>query len=180
MRVGTSREMNSPSMVKVAKKIVRAVPSSLDLKETAMEPEDDLVRGRSGYYYYKFGLRQTLVEVPFLFLHQVFFQPLLFMTGSDDPVDDYSMSEMMFLDLSYVHFNPELSNIMGNYWLLKHVLFSYDLCSDPFWKMAGNFDLINSRTAKDERVVPFWWPAAFPMISSPPRNGFFLWQRLVS
>ena len=96
------------AMVKVAKKIVRAGQIGLELDETAREPEDDLVRGRSGYYYYKFGLGQPLVEVPFLFLHQLFFQPLLFMSGSDNPVGDYSMSELLFLLLC-----PSLISALG-------------------------------------------------------------------
>jgi hypothetical protein len=79
--------------------------------------------------------------------------------------DSHGMSpRLLFLDLSYVHFNPELSHIMGNYWFLKHVLFSYDLWSDPPWKMIGNFDLTQSRAAEKEKIVPFWWPAAFPII----------------
>ena len=96
------------AMVKVAKKIVRTGHIGLELDETAREPEDDLVRGKRGYYYYKFGLGQTLVEVPFLFLHQVFFQPLLFMTGAGNPVTDYSMSERLFLLLC-----PSLISALG-------------------------------------------------------------------
>ena len=81
--------------------------------------------------------------------------------------DSHGMSpRLLFLDLSYVHFNPELSHIMGNYWLLKHMLFSYDLWSDPPWKMIGNFGLTDSRSAEKEKIVPFWWPVAFPVISS--------------
>lgn len=84
---------------------------------------------------------------------------------------DFPLS--LFLDLSYVHFNPELSHIMGNYWLLKHMLFSYDLWSDPPWKMIRKFGLTNSRAAEEEKVVPFWWPVAFPLISSPSLKWVF-------
>jgi hypothetical protein len=79
----------------------------------------------------------------------------------------------LFLDLSYVHFNPELSHIVGNYWLLKHMLVSYDLWSDPPWKMMGKFGLTKSRAAEAGKVIPFWWPAAFPLISPPSLNWSF-------
>jgi hypothetical protein len=95
--------------------------------------------------------------------------------------DSHGMSpRLLFLDLSYVHFNPELSHIFGNYWLSKHMLFPYDLWSDPPWTMIGKFGLTNSRVAEEEKVVPFWWPAAFPLIASPswkwvfPLAGFSL------
>jgi hypothetical protein len=84
---------------------------------------------------------------------------------------DFPLS--LFLDLSYVHFNPELSHILGNYWLLKHMLFPYDLWSDPPWKMVGNFGLAKSMPAQDEKIVPFWWPASFPLISWPSRKWVF-------
>ena len=74
---------------------------------------------------------------------------------------------LLFLDLSYVHFNPELSHIAGNFWLLKHMLSSYDLWSDPPWKMVEEFNLTSPRASQYEKVVPFWWPAAFPMKLPP-------------
>jgi len=89
------------TMLKVAKKMVSTSYLGFRLEETSSEAEDDLVKGRSGLYYYKYGLGQSLVESPFLLLHQTFF-------GWSKPDLDYSMSELLFVLLC-----PSLVSAVG-------------------------------------------------------------------
>jgi len=78
-------------------------------------------------------------------------------------------------DLSYAHsyaenaftnFSPMLSHIVGNCWLLKHMMFEYDLASDAPWRALGIFELGLSRYFEGNRTRPFFWIVGLPARSS--------------
>lgn len=68
----------------------------------------------------------------------------------------------LMVEAATVNFNPMFSQISGNIWLIKHMLFSYDLWSDPPWKALKKLDLTTPKEAYSSRLPPFWWPVAFP------------------
>ncbi len=74
---------------------------------------------------------------------------------------------------AFVNFSPIFSHITGNWWLLKHMVFSYDIWSDVPWKVMGDFKLAQPKWMYENRTVPFWWPVAFPVISPPSRTWVY-------
>ena len=52
----------------------------------------------------------------------------------------------------------------GNWWLLKHMIFNYDLWSDSPWTQLGDFGLDPPIWVTGNQTIPFWWPAALPLI----------------
>jgi hypothetical protein len=62
-------------------------------------------------------------------------------------------------------FSPLFSHIAGNWWLLKHIVFSYDLWSDVPWKCLGDFHLNPPLWVIGNRTIPFWWPVSLPLFS---------------
>jgi hypothetical protein len=62
-------------------------------------------------------------------------------------------------------FSPLFSHIAGNWWLLKHMIFSYDLWSDAPWKALGHFNLDPPLWVIGNHAIPFWWPVGLPMFS---------------
>jgi hypothetical protein len=70
-----------------------------------------------------------------------------------------------YAESALAQFSPLFSHILGNWWLLKHTIFSYDLFSDAPWKTLGNFGLEPPLWVTGDRAIPFWWPVALPMFS---------------
>jgi len=62
-------------------------------------------------------------------------------------------------------FSPMFSHVIGNWWLFKHMVVSYDLQSDTPWKVIGNFHIGSPPWVEGNRVLPFWWPVTLPLIS---------------
>jgi hypothetical protein len=72
-------------------------------------------------------------------------------------------------------FSPLFSHVAGNWWLLKHMVFSYDLWSDAPWKALGHFNLDPPPWVIGNRAIPFWWPVSLPLFSqSTCRWVYFL------
>ncbi|MCJ7596551.1 MAG: hypothetical protein MUO52_17440, partial [Desulfobacterales bacterium] len=46
-----------------------------------------------------------------------------------------------------------------------HMVFSYDLWSDAPWRQLGDFGLDLPIWVTGNRVIPFWWPVALPLIA---------------
>jgi len=67
------------------------------------------------------------------------------------------------------NFSPMFSHIVGNWWLLKHMVIDYDLWSDVPWKDIGPFDLKTPMWVRGNRTVPFWWPVGIPLIAPSSR-----------
>ena len=65
---------------------------------------------------------------------------------------------------TFNQFSPRFSHVAGNWWLLKHMIFSYDLWSDSPWSQLGDFGLDPPIWVTGNRTIPFWWPAALPLI----------------
>jgi hypothetical protein len=74
---------------------------------------------------------------------------------------------------AFVNFSPVFSHIVGNWWLLKHMIFSYDIWSDVPWMVMGDFKLAQPKWMNGNRTVPFWWPVAFSMLSPPTRTWIY-------
>jgi hypothetical protein len=70
-----------------------------------------------------------------------------------------------YSESALAQFSPLFSHIAGNWWLLKHMLFSYDLWSDAPWNSLGHFDLEPPLWVIGNRVIPFWWPVGLPLFS---------------
>jgi len=66
-----------------------------------------------------------------------------------------------------VNFSPMFSHIIGNWWLFKHMIFSYDIWKDVPWKALGDFNLPPPKWANGNRTIPFWWPVSFSLASRP-------------
>lgn len=82
------------------------------------------------------------------------------------PVDTTVQTYWRFYSESALaQFSPLFSHIAGNWWLLKHMFFSYDLWSDAPWKVLGNFGLESPLWVIEDRAIPFWWPVGLPMFS---------------
>lgn len=84
------------------------------------------------------------------------------LTGLNDHDRTYRRASV---ESAFAHFNPTFSHVLGNWWLLKHMVFSYDLCSDVPWREMGDMGRAPPTWVKGDRTVPFWWPVAFPMRS---------------
>jgi hypothetical protein len=65
---------------------------------------------------------------------------------------------------TFNQFSPRFSHVVGNWWLLKHMIFTYDLWSDSPWSQLGDFGLDPTIWVIGNRTIPFWWPAALPLI----------------
>jgi len=70
-----------------------------------------------------------------------------------------------YTESALAQFSPLFSHIAGNWWLLKHMFFSYDLWSDAPWNTLGHFDLEPPLWVIGDRAIPFWWPIGLPMFS---------------
>jgi hypothetical protein len=70
-----------------------------------------------------------------------------------------------YTESALAQFSPLFSQIAGNWWLLKHMVLSYDLWSDAPWKALGHFDLEPPLWVIGDRAIPFWWPVGLPMFS---------------
>lgn len=66
---------------------------------------------------------------------------------------------------TFNHFSPRFSHVAGNWWLFKHMVFSYDLWSDSPWSQLGDFGLDPPIWVTGNRTIPFWWPVALPLIA---------------
>ena len=66
---------------------------------------------------------------------------------------------------TFNHFSPRFSHVAGNWWLFKHMVFSYDLWSDSPWTQLGDFGLDPPIWVTGNRTIPFWWPVALPLIA---------------
>jgi hypothetical protein len=83
------------------------------------------------------------------------------------PVDTHVLTYWRFYsEGAFAQFSPLFSHIAGNWWLLKHMFFSYDLWSDAPWNTLGHFDLALPPWVIGDRAIPFWWPVALPMFSN--------------
>ena len=60
-------------MLATAKQILGSGQLGFALQEPLKEHEDDVVKGKDGLYYFKYGLGQSLVELPFLAFHSLVF-----------------------------------------------------------------------------------------------------------
>jgi len=60
-------------MLVTAKQILRSGQMGFELEEPLKEYEDDVVKGKDGLHYFKYGLGQSLVELPFLAFHSLIF-----------------------------------------------------------------------------------------------------------
>jgi len=82
------------------------------------------------------------------------------------PLDTGVLTYWQFYSESALaQFSPLFSHMAGNWWLLKHMVFSYDLWSDAPWNILGRFDLELPMWVIGDRAIPFWWPVALPMFS---------------
>jgi hypothetical protein len=68
------------------------------------------------------------------------------------------------------HFSPLFSHITGNWWLFKHMFFSYDLWADVPWRSLGDFHLNQPLWVKNGRTIPFWWPVSLPILAPRSRG----------
>jgi hypothetical protein len=67
-------------------------------------------------------------------------------------------------------FIPRFSHILGNWWLFKHMVFSYDIGSDAPWRgMVEKETSSPTMWVKGNRTIPFWWPVSVPLISPAAR-----------
>jgi hypothetical protein len=73
-----------------------------------------------------------------------------------------------YKESTFSNFSPMFSHIVGNWWLFKHMIFSYDLRSDVPWRSLGDFHLNQLLWVNHGRTVPFWWPASLPILA--PRS----------
>lgn len=74
---------------------------------------------------------------------------------------------------AFVNFSPVFSHIIGNWWLFKHMILSYDIWSDVPWKVMGDFKVAQPKWTNGNRTVPFWWPVAFPVILPTARTWVY-------
>lgn len=65
----------------------------------------------------------------------------------------------------FANFSPMFSHILGNWWLFKHMIFSYDIWQDVPWKVLGDFHLATPPWVAGSRTIPYWWPVAFPSVA---------------
>jgi hypothetical protein len=70
-----------------------------------------------------------------------------------------------YTESALAQFSPLFSHITGNWWLLKHMFFRYDLWSDAPWRSLGDFDLELPLWVIGDRALPFWWPVGLPIFS---------------
>jgi hypothetical protein len=70
-----------------------------------------------------------------------------------------------YKESTFSNFSPMFSHIVGNWWLFKHMIFSYDLWSDVPWRSLGDFHLNQPLWVKDGRTIPFWWPVSLPLLA---------------
>ncbi|MBW1668183.1 MAG: glycosyltransferase family 39 protein [Deltaproteobacteria bacterium] len=106
----------------------------------------------------------------------VFIHPYSYIKSRTEVVDKFvEIHHFSYLALysenAFVNFSPVFSHIIGNWWLFKHMIFSYDLWSDAPWQVLGNFKPDLPTWVKGNRTIPFWWPITLPLISS----GVRLW-----
>jgi hypothetical protein len=92
----------------------------------------------------------------------------------DHLVDRKSLSYLsMYNENAFVNFSPVFSHIIGNWWLFKHMIFSYDIWSDVPWRVLGSFKSKKPSWMYGQRPIPFWWPVALPLISSSVRPWIY-------
>ncbi|MEJ2724433.1 MAG: hypothetical protein P8175_07270, partial [Deltaproteobacteria bacterium] len=81
----------------------------------------------------------------------------------DTYADSYSKNAL-------INFSPVFSHIVGNWWLMKHMVFEYDLWSDVPWRTIGAFELKPPIWVRGNRTIPFWWPVGIAQ-----RSPFARW-----
>jgi hypothetical protein len=69
-----------------------------------------------------------------------------------------------YKESAFSNFSPMFSHIVGNWWLFKHMIFSYDLWSDVPWRRLGDFHLNQPLWVEHGRTIPFWWPVSLPIL----------------
>jgi hypothetical protein len=84
-------------------------------------------------------------------------------------IPEYSFADS-YSKNTFINFSPMFSHIVGNWWLLKHMLINYDLRSDVPWKAIGVFDLEKPIWVRGNRTIPFWWPMRIPLSAPSSRH----------
>lgn len=79
----------------------------------------------------------------------------------------------MYGENAFVNFSPIFSHIIGNWWLFKHMVFSYDIWSDVPWRALGIVKSKSPSWMTGQRSIPFWWPVSFCLISSSERPWIY-------
>ncbi|MBW2028485.1 MAG: hypothetical protein JRJ31_05350 [Deltaproteobacteria bacterium] len=79
-------------------------------------------------------------------------------------IEEYSYKSLTIED-AIAHFSPLPSHVVGNWWLFKHMILSYDIWKDAPWNILGDFELPDLKWVKGNRVIPFWWPISFSLVS---------------
>ncbi len=77
-----------------------------------------------------------------------------------------------YSETAFNNFSPLFSHIVGNWWLFKHLIFSYDLWSDVPWRVLGDFKP-GMIWIMGNRTIPFWWPISFPLVSPSARSWVY-------
>ena len=91
----------------------------------------------------------------------------------DKQQQDWHSYVWAYSENAFVNFSPVFSHITGNWWLLKHMFFSYDIWSDVPWRVMGDFKLAPLKWMNGNRTLPFWWPVAFSVTSPPARTWVY-------
>jgi hypothetical protein len=76
----------------------------------------------------------------------------------------------MFFDVAFSNFIPMFSHLVGNWWLVKHMLHTYDLEADAPWKAMKDFHMPAPIGIEGEKVWPFWWVSTFPRLVPSSRH----------
>jgi hypothetical protein len=70
-----------------------------------------------------------------------------------------------YAENALINFSPMFSHIVGNWWLLKHMVFGYPFEGDAPWRALGVFELDLSNYVQKNRTIPFSWIVTLPAIS---------------
>jgi len=142
----------------------------------------------AGFFFSKWKVKSPLTRLAVILLIivsfaiqllGVFVHPFSFIQARTEVVrnlveiDEYS-SRSLYIEDTFVNFSPLFSHIVGNWWLFKHMIFSYDIWKDVPWRVLGGFELSTPRWVKGNRTVPFWWPISFSLVSPDEKNRIML------
>jgi hypothetical protein len=70
-----------------------------------------------------------------------------------------------YAENALISFSPMFSHLVGNWWLLKHMVFVYPFQDDAPWRALGVFELDLSKYVQKNRIIPFSWIVTLPAIS---------------